>query len=391
MLWTQQGLPPIQADKFKIKPVIELRGRFERRLDRDQSNLANDDRSAFETRLRVGFDFTDEKDVSGKFRYQYAHSLRWAKTRNDSDESSDVYLAHVDFKTPNGSVSVGRQLLNYGDKVLLEESNSGQRSKSYDLIKFKHDQFEVFAGKVGYQGNRSDQARLLGASYRDATSETLAFFKSDRWVTDANFWTLDHYRKWSFNKFALRAEGALQRGKVGPRELDAWMLRGRAEYAATPKTSIFGEITAASGGADTNRTRGFDASYGTSHVLLGLVDVQGYRNVNALELGVRHKPDSSAEYLFSVLRFGLRDSRDGWYGTGGSINRGPGGPFIDPSGASGRDVGTEFNLMGKWKTRPGHELMVELGLFKPGGFVRAFTGASTRDQIWGLVTYTIKF
>lgn len=391
MLWTPADLKPLLVNDLNVKPVIELRGRFERRTDRDQSSLVNDDRSAFETRLRVGFDFSNDKGMSGKFRYQYAHSLRWSAARNDSDMNSDVYLAFVDFKGQDGTLSLGRQLLNYGDKVILEESNSGQRSKSYDLLRFRSQGFDVWAGKVGYHGNRSDQARLLGGAYKGNGHETLIFLKSDRWVTDANFWTLDHYRTWSVDKFKLVGEGALQRGKVGPRELDAWLLRGRIDFAATPKTTLFAEATAASGGMDAGKTRGFDATYGTSHVLLGLMDVQGYRNLNALELGVRHKPNATSEYLFSMLRFGLRDNRDGWYGTGGSINRGPGGAFVDPTGASGRDVGTEFNLMGKWTLRKGHELMVELGLFKPGNFIRAFTGGSTRDQVWGLITYNVKF
>jgi len=391
MLWSPADLKPILVNDFNVKPVIELRGRLERRTDRDLSSLANDDRSAFETRLRVGFDFSNDEGVSGKFRYQYAHALRWSPTRNDSDMNSDVYLAFADFKTREGTFSLGRQILNYGDKVILEESNSGQRSKSYDLLRFRRDGFDIWGGKVGYHGNRSDQARLLGGSYKGKGHETLLFLKSDRWVTDANFWTLDHYRTWSQDKVKLTGEGALQKGRTGARDLDAWLLRGKIDFAANKETTFFAEATAASGGGDAGTNRGFDATYGTSHVLLGLMDVQGYRNVNSLELGVRHKPDPKSEYMFSILRFGLRDNRDGWYGTGGSINRGPGGPFIDPTGTAGRDVGTEFNLMGKWKVCEGHELMVELGLFKPGNFIRAFNGASTKDQIWGLITYNIKF
>lgn len=390
MLWFPQGLKPILVDQFKVTPVIELRERFERRIERDQSSAARDNRSTLESRLRVGFDFSG-KNVSGKFRYQYSHALRWAPARNDSDMNSDIYLAFADFKSEEGTFSVGRQILNYGDKVLLEESNSGNRSKSYDLLKFKSGGLEAFVGKVGYQANRSDQARLLGGVYKTKDSETLAYFKSDRWVTNANFWTLDHYRTYTVDKFKFTGEGAIQRGKVGPLELDAWLLRGRADFKATDTTTIFAEITAASGGVDANKTRGFDATYGTSHSLLGLMDIQGYRNLNALELGVKHKANANAEYGFSILRFGLRDNRDGWYGTGGSINRGPGGAFVDPTGNSGRDVGTEFNLVGRWKTRPGHELMLELGLFKPGNFIRAFNGASTRDQLWALITYNIKF
>jgi hypothetical protein len=161
-------------------------------------------------------------------------------------------------------------------------------------------------------------------------------------------------------------------------------------FNASSKTTVFAEATAASGGNDATKTRGFDATYGTAHVLLGLMDVQGYRNVNALEAGIIHTPNKRTEYMVSVGQYGLRDSRDGWYGTGGSINKGPGGSFIDPTGAAGRDIGTEFNFSGRWTLGRYDSLQLELGLFKPGSFIKAFNGATTRDSLWGLVTYNVK-
>lgn len=391
MLWFPQALKPFFLNEFKLTPVVELRGRFERRTDRDLSDAAGDNRSAFETRARIGVDFTDGKNVSGKFRYQYAHALRWSNPLNDSDMNSDVYLAYADFKSDAGTVGVGRQTLNYGDKIILEESNTGQRSKSYDLIRFRNKTVDAWAGKVGYHNNRSDQARLIGGSVKWNLGESLVFFKSDRWVTNANYWTLDHRYAGKADKLTYVAEGALQRGTINGKELDAWLLHGRVNFSVNPNTTVFLEGTAVSGGGDANKTRGFDATYGTSHVLLGLMDIQGYRNVNAIEIGANYKPNAKSEYLFSIGNYSLRDSRDGWYGTGGGINRGPGGPFIDPSGAAGRNVGTEFNLMGRWVTGKDQSFQAELGLFKPGSFIKSFNGASTKDSLWALFTYNIKF
>lgn len=391
MLWLPQGLEPFFVNQFKVTPVIELRARLDRRTDRDLSSAGVDNRSALETRARIGFDFNDGKTVSGKFRYQYTHALRWSRALNDSDMNSDVYLAFADFKLPEGTLGAGRQTINYGDKIILEESNTGQRSKSYDLVRFKTKNVDVWAGKVGYHSIPNDQARLIGSQVKWNLGESLVYFKSDRWVTNANYWTLDHRYAGKVDKFSYAAEGALQRGTINGRELDAWLLHGRVNFAADPKTTVFLEGTAVSGGGDANTTRGFDATYGTSHVLLGLMDIQGYRNLNALEMGVSFKPTAKAEYLFTIGRYGLRDSRDGWYGTGGGINRGPGGQFIDPSGAAGRDVGTEFNLMGRWVTGKDQSFQAEFGLFKPGSFVRSFNGAATKDSLWMLLTYNIKF
>lgn len=391
MLWLPQGLKPFFLNQFKLTPVVELRTRFDRRTDRDFSDAAEDNRSTLDFRARIGFDFSDGKKVSGKFRYQYTDAEMWTQAQNWSDMNSDVYLAYADIKDKQGTWGIGRQTLNYGDKVLLEESNFGQRSKSFDLLRYRTKNVDAFAGKVGYLSNRSDLARLLGAQVKWNAGDTLVYFKSDRWVTNANYWTLDHRYAWKKDQLAAVAEGALQRGNINGKELDAWLLRGRLNYAATPKTTVYLEATAVSGGGDANKTRGFDATYGTGHALLGLMDLQGYRNLNAFEIGVNFKPNPKAEYLVSIAKYGLRDARDGWYGTGGGINKGPGVTFIDPSGAAGRDVGAEFNMMGKWTTGKDQFVQVELGLFKPGDFIRTFTGAATRDQLWGLVTYQIKF
>ncbi len=392
MIWMlPANLKTFLLNDFKITPVIEARFRFERRTDRDLSSAANDNRSGFDSRFRVGADFEGKNGVSGKVRYQYAHTESWTPSRNSSDMHSDLYLGFVNFKKDRGTFSIGRQTLNYGDKRIFEESNSGQRSKSYDLARYKTDKLDVFAGKVGYIGNRSDQARLLGGQVKWNAGETLAYFKSDRWVSDANYWTLDHRYAGSLDKLDYAVEGAIQRGTNGARRFDTFMLHGKATYKANPMTTLYLEANAFSGGGDANTNRGFDGVYGSPHSLYGLSDMQGARNANHFEIGAIYKPIKTAEYVLSFHKYSLRDKSDGWYGPGGSINRGPGGAFIDPTGSSGSDIGTEINLAGKWELGHGQRLDAELALFKPGSFVKAFNGASMKDQFWALITYGIKF
>ncbi|MEQ1821872.1 MAG: alginate export family protein [Fimbriimonadaceae bacterium] len=385
------NLKALFLNEFKIAPVIEARARFDRRTDRDLNSAASDNRSGFDARLRVGADFEGPNGVSGKLRYQYANTESWTPTRNFSDMHSDLYLGYVNFKNDSGTFSVGRQLLNFGDKRLFEESNFGQRSKSYDLLRFQTNKVDMFAGKVGFIGNRSEQSRLFGGQVKWAAGETLAYFKSDRWVSDANYWTFDHRYTGSSDKLSYAAEGAIQRGTINGRRFDTFMLHGKATYKAGPTTNVYFEANAASGGGDVNTNRGFDAVYGTAHVHYGLSDMQGLRNMNHFEVGAVYKPSKTAEYTVSFHKFSLRDKSDGWYGPGGSINRGPGGAFIDPTGSSGSDVGSELNFMGKWDLGRGQRVELELALFKPGSFIKAFNGASTKDQFWALFTYGIKF
>lgn len=378
------------AQETKFKPVVELRTRFDRRLDRDLSEAVGDNRSAIDSRARVGFDFNNGKDVSGRFRWQYAHSLVWTATKNGSDESSDLYLGHIDFKTPSGTWSLGRQVLKYGGNRVFEESNFGQRSKSYDLLKFRNDDFDAFAGKVGYGANPSDQSKLVGGVARWSLGESLAYFKHDDHVTNADFWTLDHRFSGKLKNADWALEGALQRGRNAGRDVDAFWLHARVNYDVNEKTRLYAEANISSGGQSATKTRRFDARYGTPHATLGLVDVQGNTNLRHLELGVVYKPNKTSEFLASFHKFGLYDATDGWFG-GTSINARPGGQFIDPTGASGSDVGSEFDLAGRWDLTKLDTVGFELGVFFPGSFVKAFNGAATRNHTWLAVYYTRKF
>lgn len=380
----------ILADQTKFTPVGDFRARFERRLDRDLSSANDDNRSAFETRLRVGFDFKDRTDVTGKFRYIHAYTEAWAPARNGSDESSDVYMAYVDVKRPEGTWSIGRQPLKFGGSRILDESNFGQRLKSYDIVRFKTANVDVFAGKIGLGANRNDQARLVGGVLRSPLGESMALFKSAKTVTDADFWTFDHRYTNTFTKGDYAIEAALQTGRNAGKEVEAWWVHGRLNYDLSKSTRLYGEFNAASGGTSATKFRRFDARYGNPHTAYGLLDLQVLSNLVQWEVGASCKPTKRSEYAISYNRYALQDPTDGWYG-GTSINGRPGGQFVDPTGNSGRDVGGELNLMGRWDLSRFDSLQFECGIFFPGSFVRSFNGAATRNQVWGLLTYVRKF
>ena len=383
MLFFQDVQPP----KLTLKPVVELRARNERRIDRDFSDAASDNRSELQTRGRFGFDFTYGKNASGKIRYQYAHSTIWTPQLNFSDENSDLYLGFVDYKAEPGIFSIGRQTLRKGGQRLLEESNFGQRSKSFDVARFRNSRWDVFGGRVGYVSNETDHSRIAGASYASQYGETLAFYKHDV-DRDQNFWTIDHFWKKDFGPWSLQAEGTIQRGRVGTQKLNSWMAHGRASYKIDPKWTAFVEANVASGGGDSNESKLFDPLYGPPHATVGLSDVQGLRNVRHLEIGVSTKPTPKLEWMVAVQFYRLYDPQDSWYS--GSANRRPGGTFRDSTGASGANVGHEFNFMARYDITKHDSVQLELGLVKPGSFIKAFNGPATTDHVWWMLTYNWK-
>lgn len=377
--------------KLKLVPVVEFRTRLERRLDRDLDESANDNRSELATRLRVGFDFTQGKNLSGKVRYQLGQSEFWTPQRNWSDEHSDIFIAQVDTKAgKDGTFTIGRQSIRKGAGRLFDESNFSQRPKSFDALRYRDKKVDAFVGRVGMTSNERDFSKVAGASYAWGGGETLVVYRRDDGDRDLSQWTLDHRWTQTSGAWNLALEGALQRGRANNLDVDAFWFHARAGYKVDKKTSVYVETNVASGGSEPNKTKTFDPLYGTGHTPYGLMDVQGLRNVRHLELGVQHKPTARLDLSVAMNLYRLYDPRDGWY-SGDSIARRASGQFRDPSGAAGANVGTEWSLTATYALSKRDSISLELGLFKPGSFVKALNGAATTDQRWLLVTYNLKF
>lgn len=385
-------LPPQAVEQWKLTPIIEARERFQRRVNKAFSENVNDNRSDFEQRYRVGFDFRNGKDVSGKLRWQYAHNTIWTHSRNWSDMSSDLLLGELDLKAPRGVVQLGRQIIKKGSQRLFEESNFGQRSKSFDVARYIGQNADVFVGKAGYTPNRSDQARLLGASYLWKAGETFVVHKHDQWVQKQDFWTFDHRFVKNWKSLSLDVEGAFQSGRSNGKDLDGWFLTSRLTKTFNKKWGAYVEADAFSGGQNSTDQHRFEPLYGATHAYYGLADVQGPQNVNDFELGVVYKPNTRLQLTGIYNVFQLRDAKDGWYGTNaGSINSGSHGKFIDSTGKAGRDVAQEFDLQARYSMGKHDSLSMELALIKPGRFISTLNGAGTKNQLWGFVAYEVKF
>src|SRR5688500_1792979 len=121
---------------WTVKPIYDLRERYERRLDKDFSEAGSDNRSELFSRWRVGVDFGYKKDFTGKLVYQYAHDLFWKASGNASEERSDIFLGYVDFNGLGGKVRLGRQQLVLGTERLLGPSDWGNTSRSFDMARW---------------------------------------------------------------------------------------------------------------------------------------------------------------------------------------------------------------------------------------------------------------
>ncbi len=378
---------PANAD-WTFKPIVDLRERFERRIDKDFSEAGSDNRSDLFSRWRVGVDFTYKKDVSGRVMYQYAHNLFWTAAQNASLERSDLFLAYADIKALDGKVRLGRQNLNLSSERLLGLSDWGNTGRSYDMARWTGKNWELFGGRLAVNSAPSKHAYVAGALYQGKLGDTLFLYRHDkRESAHDDIYTLDHVWKVKNGKWSGEAELAGQLGRTGDRKLEAWAGGIKVNYQKDDKWRFYLDGAVASGGQSGNTTHTFDQAYASNHSRYGIMDMQGWRNMTGISIGTNFKPNKQLSVNLEYHKFGLWAADDAWYSDGGRPNSG----FNDPTGNSGKDVGQEFNLWATYNVDSKSTLEAGVGLFQPGNFIKSFAGRGDRDQVWGYLQYRIRF
>ncbi|HEY0866961.1 MAG TPA: alginate export family protein [Fimbriimonas sp.] len=382
-------LPPIVLDQ--IRPYVEIRERFERRENRDLNENTADNRSDLLSRFRVGATFSIAPSVTGELQYQYAHELIWTVPANASTDHSDVSLGYLRHQADGETLTLGRQKIALGSQRLIGPLEWSNVARSFDGVRFQTKNLDLWAAGVGVGFPRPRDARLAGAGYTSRYGQTTLLAKWDRLAAgDQAIFTLDHLVSRNLREWNLEFEGALQAGDNAGRRQEAWALHARAGYRRIPNVTLYVEVNAASGGADEDVVRTFDNLYPTNHPFYGIMDLQGWKNMNEIALGVDYKPRADVTLKASWHKFTLRDSSDAWYGAGGGPNRFGANLFVDPTGRSGRDTGEEFDLEGVWNAAKSLTLSGGIAVFEPGAFVKNVSGSSDR-QVWGFLQAQYRF
>jgi hypothetical protein len=120
------------------------------------------------------------------------------------------------------------------------------------------------------------------------------------------------------------------------------------------------------------------------------MEAQGPRNVRGLMLGACYKPVTNFTASLEYQSFDLFDPKDGWYGGGSTINKWPGGSFVDPTGKSGRHAGEQFQLVLNWTIDKRSAMQLGGAIFSPGTFVKNVEGGSASRQKWAYLMFNFK-
>lgn len=369
----------------------EFRTRYERRLDRDFKAANTDNRSDFGNRFRLSAAWQVEDKVRLFVEYQYSHALVWTAAKNASTDHSDIFQAYAAVGLPKGALTLGRQTVQFSSSRLLASSDWGEVGRSFDGARYKDDKVDVLVAKVGAASPHPRFARIAAAGYQWSGGTTAVIFKHDEvGASTIDTSTFDHAAKGHSRGIDWEAEAALQLGRTGHRDVEAWAyhLRGQKTLGARDKVGV--ELNVASGGQEPGTNRTYDSLFFSSHRFFWKLDMQGWKNVNLISADYDHAFSQTQNLRFRGAYTSLRDASDAWYGGNGNPNKRNGGVFQDPTGLSGRDLGWELDVEFGWKPAADCQATLGCSIFFPGRFVRSLSGEN-RPQQFAYLMVTKKF
>lgn len=372
-----------------VRPILELRARYERRTQGDFSAATSDDASNFLGRGRAGLALS-AGPVRGQLVYQYAYGETVNFNRHVSTTRSDLVLGFLSGRLGEAEVTGGRQRLEFGSARLLGIGDWNNISNAWDGGRVDVRGGTLFAVRSGLRATADETLSLYGGAYAAGPVQGLLVYKHDGRgrVEEA---TASALLKRRFGRMSLDAEAVGQVGHRAGRDVLAGALDAIGTVPLAPRLSLSVQGSLASGGGSGGASHTFDQLYPSAHDRHGLLDLAGWQNLRDLGVWVRYEPDRRTGVKLQVHHLELQSKRDAWYGAGGAPNRGPSGAFVDPTGRSGRDLGNEIDLDASHVVDARGTARAGIGLFRPGRFVRSFNGGATRDQVFGYVQYTFRF
>lgn len=317
-------------------------------------------------------------------------------------------------------LSIGRQLLAYGDERLIgafDWNNVGRRFDSLTLrfqtadypgwIDFfaanvvvnddnhfddQADWADDFFGLYGHTEKLNKHILEAYALYRDKEDAVNAGAKRQVYTLGARFTTKPAMKPWDYwvefaGQFGHVQTPGGQFGETSAAWADHLAFAGTIGLGYTftnctwnPRLAI--EYNYASGDEDpTDGDSGtFDNLYPTNHKFYGFIDLFAWKNIHNPHLVLAVKPLETVTVQLDGHLFWLAENQDAWYRASGAPVR------RDASGNSSSFVGSEIDLTVVWKAHKHVSVLAGYSHFFTGDFVKDTGKHSDADFFYTQVT-----
>ncbi len=325
----------------------------------------------------------------------------------DQLDLQEGYIELFSAKQTGPGLTVGRQMINYGDTRLIGSPQWAYTARTWDTARLYHVtkrvRLELLMVSPVQTRNGEFNRPVLG----DRIWGTYNTVKDIGVKNTVDFYILRHDQnrpagftgvgslginvfgsRWAIplpRNFRFTVEGVLQNGHVGPLDHRAAGFAGQAGYKTTIAGRTVDFATEYKFASGTNPSSGhsgtFDQLYPAAHDKLGHVDLIGWKNIHNIRslntLTVRKGWNVVLMYNSSWLA----NTRDALYNAQGRVI------VRSADGSAGRYVGQEVDLYTTYQVL-GFTLGGGVGQFIPGEFVRRATPGSHSRLLYISTSYS---
>jgi Alginate export len=405
---------------FGDEVMVTTGGEFRYRLmDEQASRLTNADNNYNLIRTRVYGDFYYRDRLRAYIEFIEAHAFHESLAPLPIDRNfADILNLFVDVKLFEqlgvpGYLRVGRQELLYGSERLispLDWANTRRTfqgiklfwpSEKWDLDMFwvkpvvisaaeldswdpKQDFFGLWATYKPRKGTTRDFYVLNFANYRPVATGSNQQVGGFDVTTFGTRWAGDHDGRILYDGEAMIQTGIRANTQMaayayatglGYRFKDCWL---------NPTFWVYDEYASGDPNPGAGLSRTFNQLFPFGHYYFGLQDFVGRQNINDLNAQVSINPTRWISMLFQYHHFTLAERRDGLYNPAGVRIR------QDPTGASGRYVGDEFDIVTNVHFSQHADVWFGVGYFATGPFLQN-TGGPVRTPETFYLQYSYKW
>ena len=221
---------------------------------------------------------------------------------------------------------------------------------------------QTFAGLYStYRGWKGTVFDFYGLSFEETAPLVTAF----------HLYTIGGRLKGGHGNLLWEGEAARQLGDFGALNQRASMLSLSVGYKLAgllPGRAVvraFYDLASGDGKAGDKKRGTFNQLFPLAHAYLGFIDLVGRQNIKALALRTVFHPAPRLTLNITGFSFGLARRNDGLYNAGGGRVR------FDPTGAAGKDVGRELDVVAKIGVTPRIGLLFGYSRFWGGDFIDA--------------------
>jgi hypothetical protein len=392
------------AGNFNVVWDASIRFRYESRnnLDLDDSN-GSDNTSFTLQRARLGALITNAENENISAYFQLQDSRIWgSESDTTSNESNvDLHQGFAEVKAVAGSSwdwRFGRQELSYGDERQIGSVDWSNFGRAFDGIRFRHNgtrsNWDLFLTKLVEKladDNDVDFSGIYGTGKYGAkgTWDGYLLYEQDN-DSDWQLWTYGFLYKHGNREdpgWHWSLEAAMQSGDLGTDNAKGWAYAFDGRYLWDNQAKTYFRLVWAAASGDDNPTDNDVDTYiqlfPTNHNKYGFMDLVGWQNIQDIHLEFGGGMSQNSSWAIAFHSFKLMEERDGWYDANGNL------VSIDPTGTSGKTIGSEWDLTFKHQYQGDNWLYWGVSQFMPGTFAENTVGSD--NQTWFFVQTKIAF